>query len=111
MCLWRDSRAIFVHMRIINQEPVPIMGVAKENMSTTEGGSTDTNSDSEKKSMPTGESRPMNGEKEEEKTLTDHLNKKLLQSFLERMDAGTAAIPPLPDSTQDQDEERQDFED
>lgn len=28
------------------------------------------------------------GEKEEEKTLTDHLNKKLLESFLQRVDQG-----------------------
>ena len=28
------------------------------------------------------------GQKEEEKTLTDHLNKKLLESFLQRVDQG-----------------------
>ena len=34
--------------------------------------------------------------KEEERTLTDHLNKKLLESFLARMDAGTTGFPNLP---------------
>lgn len=30
---------------------------------------------------------------EQEKTLTDHLNKKLLQSFLNRLDAGGMGLP------------------
>lgn len=34
--------------------------------------------------------------KEEERTLTDHLNKKLLESFLSRIDAGTTGFPNLP---------------
>lgn len=45
--------------------------------------------------------------KEEERTLTDHLNKKLLESFLARMDAGTTGFPNLPQaparSVEDQD--------
>ncbi len=61
--------------------------------------------------MPVGDSRPVNGEKEEERTLTDHLNKKLLQSFLERMTAGTANIPRLPDSRQEVEEDSQEFDD
>lgn len=31
---------------------------------------------------------------EQEKTLTDHLNKKLLQSFLSRLDSGRVDLPP-----------------
>lgn len=31
---------------------------------------------------------------EQEKTLTDHLNKKLLQSFMLRLDAGSVSFPP-----------------
>lgn len=34
--------------------------------------------------------------KEEERTLTDHLNKRLLESFLARMEAGTTGFPNLP---------------
>ena len=59
--------------------------------------------------MPNGDAAPVKGE--EEKTMTDHLNKKLLESFLVRMDAGTANIPRLPDSKSDDDPERQDFDD
>jgi len=59
--------------------------------------------------MPNGDAAPVSGE--EERTLTDHLNKKLLQSFLDRMDAGTASIPNMPDSKDDDDPEKQDFDD
>ena len=31
---------------------------------------------------------------EQEKTLTDHLNKKLLQSFLDRLETGRVDLPP-----------------
>lgn len=31
---------------------------------------------------------------EQEKTLTDHLNKRLLESFLSRLDSGRADLPP-----------------
>ena len=31
---------------------------------------------------------------EQEKTLTDHLNKKLLESFLSRLDSGSMSFPP-----------------
>ena len=33
-------------------------------------------------------------EQEEERTLTDHLNKKLLESFLARLDSGSMELPP-----------------
>lgn len=46
-----------------------------------------------KERMPVDNPEP---EKEEERTLTDHLNKKLLESFLARMDAGTTGFPNLP---------------
>ena len=38
-----------------------------------------------------GEPEP---QQEEERTLTDHLNKKLLESFLERLDSGSMQLPP-----------------
>ena len=46
--------------------------------------------------MPVDNPDLENTEKEEEKTLTDHLNKKLLESFLARIDAGTTGFPNLP---------------
>lgn len=52
--------------------------------------------------------------KEEERTLTDHLNKKLLESFLVRMEAGTAGVPrPLQrqENEEEDEEEEQDFGD
>ena len=33
-------------------------------------------------------------EQEEERTLTDHLNKRLLESFLARLDSGSMELPP-----------------
>ena len=47
--------------------------------------------------------------KEEERTLTDHLNKKLLESFLARMDAGTTGFQNLP-QPQPQSVEDNDFD-
>lgn len=44
--------------------------------------------------------------KEEERTLTDHLNKKLLESFLSRMEEGTTGfsrIPPPPEDNEEDD--------
>lgn len=49
-----------------------------------------------KERMPVDNPEPENQAKEEERTLTDHLNKKLLESFLARMDAGTTGFPNLP---------------
>lgn len=48
-----------------------------------------------------------NGEEEKEKTLTDHLNKKLLESFLQRVDQGEfdqfiSASDPNGDSEDDE---------
>ncbi len=50
--------------------------------------------------------------KEEEITLTDHLNKKLLESFLARIDAGTTGFPNLPQAQPQtvEDEEPSDFD-
>lgn len=49
--------------------------------------------------------------KEEEKTLTDHLNKKLAESFLSRMDAGTTGFPNLPQPPPKQvEDENHDFD-
>ncbi len=50
--------------------------------------------------------------KEEERTLTDHLNKKLLESFLSRIDAGTTGFQNLPQTppTQDEEESNQEFD-
>ena len=51
--------------------------------------------------------------KEEERTLTDHLNKRLLESFLARMEAGTTGFPHLPQSQskeEEQDENEQEFD-
>lgn len=48
--------------------------------------------------MPVDNPELDNRGKEEERTLTDHLNKKLLESFLSRMDAGTTGFPNLPQS-------------
>ena len=60
------------------------------------------------KKMPSGEAGSEN--QEDERTLTDHLNKKLLQSFLARMESGIQVIPPLPHPAQPQVEE-QNFDD
>ncbi len=80
-------------------------------MSTANSGGSAASERESESTMPVGDSRPVNGEKEEERTLTDHLNKKLLQSFLERMTAGTANIPRLPDSRQEVEEDSQEFDD
>ena len=50
----------------------------------------------------------LNEQKREERTLTDHLNKKLLESFLNRLDDGTITFP---DVSQRNLEEENDFED
>lgn len=60
--------------------------------------------------MPVENPDPRNPAKEEERTLTDHLNKKLLKSFLARMEAGTAGVPDLPKPDHD-DELDQNFDD
>lgn len=65
-----------------------------------------TGEDSETSKMPVDNPEP---EKEEERTLTDHLNKKLLESLLSRMDAGTTQFKLPPQQAQDQ--EPQDRED
>lgn len=46
--------------------------------------------------MPVDNPNSEDSRKEEERTLTDHLNKKLLENFLARMDAGTTGFPNLP---------------
>ena len=62
---------------------------------------------------------PVNGEvgagepepqQEEERTLTDHLNKKLLESFLARLDSGSMQLPPGARGA-DPPEEEDDFDD
>lgn len=45
--------------------------------------------------------------KEEEKTLTDHLNKRLLESFLGRLEQGTFQVPV---STTEENEDDDSFE-
>lgn len=45
---------------------------------------------------------------EHERTLTDHLNKKLLESFLSRLDTGSMTFP---DQTNSEQELEEDFED
>lgn len=52
--------------------------------------------EAESEKMPVDNPELENPGKEEEKSLTDHLNKKLLESFLSRMDAGTTGFPNLP---------------
>lgn len=51
--------------------------------------------------------------KEEEKTLTDHLNKKLLSSFLSRLESGNFQFPSVQTQQQatENGEEEQEFED
>lgn len=39
------------------------------------------------------ETPELNEQKQEERTLTDHLNKKLLESFLKNLDDGTVSFP------------------
>ena len=48
---------------------------------------------------------------EEERTLTDHLNKKLLESFLARLDSGNMQLPPGARGSDPVEEEDDDFED
>ena len=42
---------------------------------------------------------------EEERTLTDHLNKKLLQSFLDRLESGNMQFPPQAQPAVEQEED------
>ena len=49
---------------------------------------------------------------EEERTLTDHLNKRLLESFLARLDSGSMQLPPGARGAEPPEEEDvQEFED
>lgn len=45
--------------------------------------------------------------KDEERTLTDHLNKRLLENFLARMEAGTTGFPNLPQTQTKEAEEEE----
>lgn len=52
--------------------------------------------------------------REEERTLTDHLNKRLLESFLARLDSGSMELPPGvrgSDPPEEEEEDVQEFED
>jgi hypothetical protein len=61
--------------------------------------------------MPVANPELENPTGKEERTLTDHLNKKLLESFLSRMDAGTTGFPNLPkQSPKEQASENEDFD-
>ena len=51
----------------------------------------------------------LNEEKKEERTLTDHLNKKLLESFLNRLEDGSVSFPDANEGNVE--EEDNDFED
>lgn len=59
-----------------------------------------------------GEPEPEQQE-EEERTLTDHLNKRLLESFLQHLDAGSVPLPQQQqgDPQEGDGEEEQEFED
>ena len=49
---------------------------------------------------------------EEERTLTDHLNKRLLESFLARLDSGSMQLPPgARGADPPEEEDVQEFED
>ena len=49
---------------------------------------------------------------EEERTLTDHLNKRLLESFLARLDSGSMQVPPgARGSDPPEEEDMEEFED
>ena len=49
---------------------------------------------------------------EEERTLTDHLNKRLLESFLARLDSGSMQLPPgARGADPPEEEDGQEFED
>ena len=49
---------------------------------------------------------------EEERTLTDHLNKRLLESFLARLDSGSMQLPPgARGSDPPEEEDVEEFED
>lgn len=43
-------------------------------------------------------------EEERERTLTDHLNRKLLESFLNRLESGDMNFPPGTEGAQDEEE-------
>jgi hypothetical protein len=62
--------------------------VIHQNGFLSSGDETETSSES-------SEVLPVEEEKEEERTLTDHLNKRLLESFLNRLDSGSIPAPPL----------------
>lgn len=48
---------------------------------------------------------------EEERTLTDHLNKRLLESFLARLESGSMQLPPGARASDPVEEDSDDFED
>ena len=51
-------------------------------------------------------------QEEEERTLTDHLNKRLLESFLARLDSGSMQLPPgARGADPPEEEDGQEFED
>ena len=74
--------------------------------------SEDTNKASSSQPQAVGGSIPTEDEQEpepeHERTLTDHLNKKLLESFLSRLDTGNMTFP---DQTKNEQELEEDFDD
>ena len=60
-------------------------------------------SSDEETSPSTHEPVPTEPPQEEERTLTDHLNKKLLESFLTRLQQGTIELPQKTDEDSDED--------
>ena len=70
-------------------------------------GPRDVKEGSETSEMPVDNPEP---EKEEERTLTDHLNKKLLESFLSRIDAGTTGFKLPPQQAQEPEDSEDGFD-
>ena len=70
---------------------------------------TEEGNDQVKDKMPIANPEVENPEKED-RTLTDHLNKKLLESFLTRIDAGTTGFPNLPQAPPEVKEPDSDFD-
>lgn len=71
-------------------------------MACEQNGVDSSSSDEERTHIP--------AQQQEERTLTDHLNKRLLQSFLNRLEEGSVAVPSNTSSNEEK-EDSNEFDD
>lgn len=86
------------------------MAGQQENSVVCENGVNGTSSDGEPTKLPSDVPQET-AEEPREPTLTDHLNKKLLQSFLTRLDGGNFNFPDSSHSKPNNNDEADDFDD